>query len=63
MSGIRNSPLANARFGANALGQQAGIWLRAFSPHPNRLWRLQIPAGRQAKELQNNLKVAKNEIV
>jgi len=31
MNGVRDSPL---RFGAFALGQQAGIWLRHFVPSP-----------------------------
>ena len=30
--GLWHSPLANARFGAIALAQQAGIWLRYAPP-------------------------------
>jgi len=51
----RDSELSPAfgRLGANALGQQVDIWFRAFSPHPNRLQRLQIPAGRYLPLLED----------
>jgi len=44
---------AFGRLGAIALGQQVDMWFRAFSPHPNRLQRLQIPAGRYLPLLED----------
>ena len=46
---LPDSPLANARFGANALGQQAGIWLRLTPAQIQLTAGLQIPANRYMK--------------